>query len=1032
MRSSRLTRRALLGGASALPFALSRAAQAWPLHMGALIGSGGSGPVGGSNLATLTLVNTSASTQAANFITPVFGHGFKEGDIPAALVTTGNLTSGSASLSGLASTAGIAAGQPIIMFGVPVGTTVASVSGSTVTMSANAAETVTGGSVIFSGAPSFQISGVAQPYSWGCQSYWPDGSLKHASFMLRCGSSVAASGTLAVAVWSGGTAPLAGARTTAEVYAQDLVVTAVGTGFGGFETTAGSGVGSGISGTWKAWLNGDANQPEAYVYLDGAAGKAWRFLSHFAQTQGGAAHGQLECYHYVVALTDSNGNLGGFRYLGRLCQPWYNSTTPTTGQILAFNSVEWQTVGAGGSGTATVPLNWPYDAVSFTISSGNSCTAGSAPNWYMGQNGGDNLVPVVLSGASLPTGLSASQLYWAQQTGGSGTGVTLWLDSEGSGSPSATAAGSGTMTPVPAVIPNMSLWTADISAKPVFFQGTGSLSADNTVRTQFDRTYLHATKLIVPFDLSLSGVTFGGTISDISFTYNWAPYTCGVMGETHRGSTGSFVDLGPLQYTHAVAFYNQSAVDDQLVRAIAYAQEHDGSMLFRDVTSRQFPNLGNTAYSSSAPNEVPAPSSAQQGLQRENYNTGTFGYTAPLNGLSYQVGENNNSHKPCFAYYAALVFGDPQFIDLLYEGFISAILEVETGGGTRNPVAPLPVGYGIVTAYNGSAGVRSMAWGNRDIQYAALIGPEHHPDGSHEAQYVRDMADANANYPMSVLITTYTSSYCVTNGLWQDLAGAEQTMDFTGGGFMTQYFIFSMCIAAVRQGAGGQAQAWLNSMAQWFTHLINTFGGWCAYPEYGHINLISTTGAPITADSGYGVPLGDVNGAPSPPVLTWQSAPSPGPQHFSSNFTSGAGWTLANGDKLIFDASTTVPGGFTSETPYWIYNVSGANFDLSSTAPPTNTLVAPTNSGSTGEGNEGGASGPWFVPANPPAASTGHYAQDYPGTETYLTYGNLAFGWMSALGTTDITVPWNDVSTRISAKNIDWTGDPRFTAQDTF
>lgn len=36
---------------------------------------------GGTLLTTMTLVNTSGSTQAANFVTDVFGHPFKKGDI---------------------------------------------------------------------------------------------------------------------------------------------------------------------------------------------------------------------------------------------------------------------------------------------------------------------------------------------------------------------------------------------------------------------------------------------------------------------------------------------------------------------------------------------------------------------------------------------------------------------------------------------------------------------------------------------------------------------------------------------------------------------------------------------------------------------------------------------------------------------------------------------------------------------------------------------------------------------------------------
>src|SRR6266576_3170303 len=82
-------------------------------------GGGVPSSVSGANLATLTLVNTSGSTQAAQTVSPIFGWCFKDGDIAA-------------------------------------GT-----------------------------APVFNVSGVAQPYSWGCQVYWTSGCLKFAAFMAR-------------------------------------------------------------------------------------------------------------------------------------------------------------------------------------------------------------------------------------------------------------------------------------------------------------------------------------------------------------------------------------------------------------------------------------------------------------------------------------------------------------------------------------------------------------------------------------------------------------------------------------------------------------------------------------------------------------------------------------------------------------------------------------------------------------------------------------------------------------------------------
>lgn len=66
--------------------------------------------------------------------------------------TTGNTSSGSTSLASLASTTGIRSGMVITGDAIPVGTTVSSISGSTVTMSANALATATGNRVSFSPA----------------------------------------------------------------------------------------------------------------------------------------------------------------------------------------------------------------------------------------------------------------------------------------------------------------------------------------------------------------------------------------------------------------------------------------------------------------------------------------------------------------------------------------------------------------------------------------------------------------------------------------------------------------------------------------------------------------------------------------------------------------------------------------------------------------------------------------------------------------------------------------------------------------
>ncbi len=75
-------------------------------------------------------------------------HGILPNSTPV-LTTSGNTSSGSNQLTALASTTGIVAGQLIIASGLPSGTTVLSIIGSTVTMSAESLTTITGVSVSF-------------------------------------------------------------------------------------------------------------------------------------------------------------------------------------------------------------------------------------------------------------------------------------------------------------------------------------------------------------------------------------------------------------------------------------------------------------------------------------------------------------------------------------------------------------------------------------------------------------------------------------------------------------------------------------------------------------------------------------------------------------------------------------------------------------------------------------------------------------------------------------------------------------------
>ncbi len=88
--------------------------------------------------------------------------------VPNTLTTTGNIVDLSNQLTNLASTTGLAFGQFIVGNGIPVGTTVLAISGTTVTMSNNATANTTGVSVIFN-----TLSPDAQPYGEYVQESYP-------------------------------------------------------------------------------------------------------------------------------------------------------------------------------------------------------------------------------------------------------------------------------------------------------------------------------------------------------------------------------------------------------------------------------------------------------------------------------------------------------------------------------------------------------------------------------------------------------------------------------------------------------------------------------------------------------------------------------------------------------------------------------------------------------------------------------------------------------------------------------------------
>ncbi len=906
---------------------------------------------GSSTLNSMTLVNTGGATQAGGFITPIFGMTFRKGDIPS-------------------------------------GT-----------------------------APQFQVGGVSQPYSWGLQSYYSDGSLRHASFMFLCSASIAANGSQTVNIVNGGTAPTPSVRTLTEVYNQGVAVG--GPGIGSF---------GGLAGTWMGYLTNDANNVEQYVYLDGACGKAWRVKTHMAQSQGGAPHGQLEVYHYITALQDANGNLGGFRYLPRITQPYYNNDTPTKA-LRAFTKIFWQY----GAGPTVVPLTWPFNNINFNGSSGSQTltVAGGTHNLYSGAQAGSgsslvNCVPGYLSYTTDPA-LSTKQIYFAYTFGAATNNTTFQLSTNNTGSGFINSGGgSSTFVPIPICLHGGSIYTADAQGRSNFFQGNGSMSADNTVRTQFNQAYLHSTGAVPPWNLSVNGVAFGGAIKDIpaivgssSSAYwtgspAWNPVSCGPLSPAARGQTGSNLDIGPLTAWHACHFYNQSAVGDMCVRAMAFASDFDGVGSVRDVATNNYVNVSNSSYTG-----MPAPSTIQQSNMYIEVNL-VSGFTAPstppANNMGFLWGgEQEYSHKPCMAFYAFLVFGEPYFYDLMIEAATGAVLEMYAP--SRVPTSP--AGYGIVMIA-GQIGLRGRTWALRDLMLGATFAASTSPDGSQVPQYLSALATANTAWCNSLYSANYIGSALSSVNSWRTVSGdGSGNIEPSCGGFMMGYHECVMAWFATLGDSG--SLTWLNDYATWLNYVITNYGGYNLYAEYdGAASVTSTSAAPpISSLSQYGI-LAMYDS------LSWNTS---SPCFTVSN--PKYGYVVTAGDKYVFGSDQpVVPGGFSNWTAYYVRDVSGNSFNLA--ASPGGAAIQATNSGTltpsttpaAGEGT------PWLLMAKPPAASTGNIPTGSGGTpDSYLLYRKLAWDWATCAGASGYSNAVADATARLTASFPDFSGQANWYSQ---
>jgi hypothetical protein len=415
-------------------------------------------------------------------------------------------------------------------------------------------------------APVFTVGGVVQPYSAGLQRYYPSGCLMRCSFVLRPTFVLGASASQAITISAGGSWPASTGWTLASVVdPQNLVVDCppYPSGYNGRSSAH----------MWSVLKSTDPNVIRVEKWLDGAAGTAWHVHTNMAATQGGTADGMLRFDHYIYALADGSGALGGFRWCGALRQPCYNNTN---GGVSVFfqppsnsnptSGVYWQTVGPGGVGTVATPLTWSGADGNNFASVEISATPGGNPvyqttsphNWYMGANdpyggGGQyNTLPAVVSNLTFSIQGSQTSTFTASLIG---TTMTVSAIANGPVAVVVTASLSGTTMDV----------TGVLSGGPLAVQsGAGAVVIGNGIPAG---TYIAAfgtgTGGTGTYTLSQSCTTESvetvSVCNAINLTVGTLVYGTGIPAGTYIQSLGSGTTGGIGTYTLSQSCTTESA-----------------------------------------------------------------------------------------------------------------------------------------------------------------------------------------------------------------------------------------------------------------------------------------------------------------------------------------------------------------------------------------------------------------------------------------------------------------------------------------
>ena len=770
------------------------------------------------------------------------------------------------------------------------------------------------------------------PYTYWSKRTWSDGSWKRAGFMFRLPNSIAGSSSKTINILSGGSAPAASSVAESALTSRDLKIVLTGI--------------DNLSGDWTSEVNQGFTDGDDVLLGDGGAGKIWRVRQGFMQAA--ADHGQLICDHYVAALENGAGGVGGFRHLGRVYQPYYDVDSP------AKNKRDFSWVVKDGS--TTVATMTPASAKTFTAAGG-----GSSSMTMTGHGLQSSIAGRLSTTGSLPSGLSSTTTYYIYPVDANTVRFCSTANNAITGASAATASDTGsgthTFTPHTEVVHFASVYSADSAGKWQFTQGGGTFTADAPIRFEFDKTYWRSTKMVPPWDLTVSPT------APSSVTY--FPNTRGNLRDSW-GATSQDDTLGIQPQWVAQHFLGQSEAAMSRVRVNALGVGNI-PLGFKSSSTGTIPVI--TATSGTPYTGMGTASSSLRWSQGNS-----AGFTAPTGDVAgIYTGTGSGDHWCGPVYYAALATGEPQYDDLMVEVAnyltLCRYTGAETSPGPRNDttVTGQPY-YGLCIGEHSGSAARDDAWSLRELGCAAAIIPDSPWEKAALYNYITEMFTQNMDFIAA--LNADKDSFWNTNGI---------------------YFF---------QSSYANASPWQHSyLYATYAMLDGMLDGACAtqlahfmkFPAAVHsdIGIFHLTGYRALMWKADNTLVDNMNQIVYTPGGGWNATVNTGTDLFTASI-SAKPQTVSNDDRFAF--SLAAPTGATRYQQYYVKNVT----DPGSTSDKTFNLSA-TSGGATLDVSSasGGEDGMRMA-----VVPSGAYGLDYPTGNSYCLMLCAALRMAEARGVT--------------------------------